>query len=144
MTSYASIVEFTHMADIGKRASAQCGSYILISHIMFIEIDILSKKERKRLSGADLGAPLFGHPTRSHRLRRTPIHRGLRLAPSPLHYILSLSSAYYLLFLHVFSRSWCGERTLSVLPSHQASSSVISTFVTLIYQFSHHTRSILS
>jgi hypothetical protein len=48
MTSYASIVEFTHMADIGKRASAQCGSYILISHIMFIEIDILSKKERKR------------------------------------------------------------------------------------------------
>src|SRR5580658_305387 len=28
--------------------------------------------------------------------------------------------------LHVFSRPWCGERTLSVLPSHQASSSVIS------------------
>jgi hypothetical protein len=78
-----------------------------------------------KLSGADLGAPLFGHPTRSHRLRRTPIHRGLRLAPSPLHYISSLSSAYYLLFPHVFSRSWCGERTLSVLPSHQVSSSVI-------------------
>ena len=49
------------------------------------------------VSGADLDAPLFGLPTRSRRLRRMPIHHGLRLTLSPLHYILFLFPAYYLL-----------------------------------------------
>ena len=55
------------------------------------------------------------HPAVSITLHSIPISCILSplLPPSPYH-------------LHVFSRSWCGERTLSVLPSHQASSSVIS------------------